>query len=351
VNVAPEVAKSVVILTCETCKYKTALKTNFTRHCSSNAHLTACNLPLPPKKPTKRERDAEDQRLRELEAKEAARIELLRLGDELRLQEAASVAFHLAENARLAEELRLRDVAIAIAAELAKPKCQIRKELWEKQAAAKLIAKELDRADRTAYREKREATRAIARLQSKEDKKVQFLEKCKVQLREYVLEVCSEEQRDIQKMEEAPNTLLAYSNCSLRIGHYLSAYHGYVPESHIALMQKASKYAMESVVRDALSSRVPGEALADFDTERGKKHLTRLSEFHSTFKPKPWLPPAHMLKFMNFEYEGGTYNAFYSYDTRRVYDYDVTIEIGRYNENYELIFAMGMPTAEVLENS
>jgi hypothetical protein len=308
-------------------------------------------MPLPPKKPTKRERDAEDQRLRVIEEKEAARIELLRLGVELRLQEAASVAFHLAENARLAEELKLRDTAIALAAELAKPKCQIRKELWEKQAAAKLVAKEQERADRIAYREKREATRAIARLQSKEHKKIEFLEKCKIQLRDYVLDVCAEEVRDIQKMEAAPNTLIAYSNCSLRIGHYLSAYHGYVPEAHIALMHQASKNAMESIVRDALSSRVPGEALANFDTERGKKHLTRLSEFHSTFKPKPWLPPAHLLKFMTFEYEGGTYNGFYSYDTLRVYDYDVTIEIGRYNENYELIFASGMPTLEVLESS
>ena len=37
-------------------------------------------------------------------------------------------------------------------------------------------------------------------------------------------------------------------------------------------------------------------------------------------------------------------------ETMRVYDLDVTGEIGRYDERHEITFVAGMPTPEVLEN-
>ena len=76
-------------------------------------------MPLPPKKPTKKEREA------------AAEIEASRLREE------AAAVLHLAEIAKHAEELRLRDAELAVAMELAKPKAQVRKEMWALQAAAK----------------------------------------------------------------------------------------------------------------------------------------------------------------------------------------------------------------------
>ena len=340
--------KSAESFNCQPCEYQTALKPNFVRHCCSIAHLTKCNLPLPPKKPTKKVRDALAAAEAAVAAEAAHQAELARVAEELRQREAEARALHAAELGRLEEELRLRDEERAIAAELAKPKSQIRKELWALQAAAKLAAKELERTDKAAFREKREISRAVERLQHKEDKKLEFFEKCKTQLADYVNAVCAEEVRDVQKMVNAPYTLSDYISSHRRVSDYRSPYYGYTPESHRAVMRKMGDEAAEKCAAEAIGS-AGSSVIVEFETERGKKTLTRLTDFHSTFKPRPWLPEKENLRYTQFSFEGASYGAFFSPDTLRVYDYEVSIEIGRYDARHDITFVAGMPTPEVLE--
>jgi len=341
--------KSAEIFRCKPCEYESGTKTNFTRHCCSIAHLTKCDLPLPAKKPTKKVRDALAAAEAAVAAEAAHQVELARVAGELRVCQEAAAALHVAELARLAEELRLREAELALAAELAKPKHVVRKEMWAHQAAAKLEAKELERTDRAAYREKREADRAVERLRQKELKKVEYLEKCKTRLAEYVISVCAEEVRDVQKMAGAPTTLIDYLDNPERLGNYLSPYFGYTPESHRALMRKLSTDAANQFALQAQGYGGAG-VLVDFGTERGKQKLTRLTDFHSTFRPKPWMPERENLRYTCFYFEGVSYGAYYDSTTMRVYDFDVTIEIGRYDERHEITFVAGMPTPDVLEN-
>jgi hypothetical protein len=84
-----------------------------------------------------------------------------------------------------------------------------------------------------------------------------------------------------------------------------------------------------------------------FDTVRGKKHLTRPSDFHESIKAKHWLPPMQILKYHVFSFNGLQYDCYYDTSTMKVYDYAVTTQIGILNDKKEISFC-GIPNADLI---
>jgi hypothetical protein len=372
---------------CIPCSYSTETKSNFIRHCSSKACRVNRGETIEPKekKPTKKElavQAALEQAALELAAKEAAELaakeaaeQATRDDAERLLAEKVARDEHMANviaNLEAAREvIRLRDI------EASKSPMDKRREGWaaatEKTLEKKEIKKEQDRAVTLAFRMEREAARAAAlaientkkaeakviarglkedkakldKLEHIEEKVGDKLVKGNENFKKYVFDVCSQESGDMSKMHNAPHSLLQYISSPHRISHHLSPYYGYVPNEYKQTIKVAREQALKTI-HDEASDNI--ERILDptivFDTLRGKQHLRRISEFHESIKPKPWLPPMHILKYYVFWFNGLQYDCYYDRDTMKVYDYGVTAQIGFFNENKEISFC-GIPNVDL----
>ena len=346
---------------CVTCAYQTTIKQNYTRHLSSIAHCKACALPLPPKKATKKETAIK------LAAEQAAAVQLA-------VQQAAlKFAADQAEAQRLQEvhelELtRVRAEAAAAAAEAIRPKCELKKEREAERAKAKALDKAAEREALQAYRIQRDNKRAeekqvndvlkaAAKIDARADREAQAREreaelaadrvifkltKAKLEMTQYIEHVCEEERKDVESFSAAPMTLMQYACDAHRITNYACAYYQLVPLSHLKFMTDATTRANEMLIESGHT----GSCVLDKPiTLRGGQHLKRVTDFHPSFLPRPFMPSRYQMKYIVDE--ATDLQCFLDESTGRVYDYNVKFCIGKYVD-YQVQFAPGQPSAEVM---
>ena len=399
--------ESKKIWTCEACSLSTTTKFTFERHCSSKKCRANHGevVAKKEKKPTKKE----------LAALAAAEVAAAELAAKLAAEQAAQVARELAEAeqaAKLATEQaardaelaairaqleqekeinRLREIAqVAAALEASKTPMDRRRESWAAASALtaskKASDKQIEKAQTLAYKTERDALRAAALandqalkaaakliaadkknlilLEKKEEKleaKVGTdLEKATQRLQKYIASVCDQEEKDIENMSNAPNSLLAYASSVHRISHYKSAYYGYISQEFKELMILAQQRAMKCITDELAEMDADPNPERDFitrytiniDTIRGKKQLSRISDFHESFLPKPWraafVKPDCLLKKYNFYYNRVKYLFFYDPSTMLVYDEQVTTELGRIGRRDEPLIVFSCNIAKFL---
>ena len=350
---------------CVPCGYESPIKCNFIRHISSKSHCKKCEIPIPEKTVSKKQAAlllAAEQAAKKLAEEQAVVL--------LAAQQAAAIV--------AAQEAELNRVK-AEAIQAARPKCEMKREREIAAQQAKVADKAGERAAVMAYRINRdklkaeeklasdllkaqarilkvETKEATAKIEKEEDRIARIagkLEKAKLDLTTYIQRVCDEEVRDVTTFSHAPMTLMLYIGDIHRIGYYLSQYYALVPHDHILFMNKAHADASKKLADQGHE----GCAIDDIDTVRGKKHLKRITDFHETFVPRPFMPSRSQLKFIVDD--ATLLQCFLDESTGRVYDYDVRFCIGKYvsyyveyaggkSTRYEVEFNAGQPSEDVL---